>query len=287
MERVQSQGENMKYLSTSQFARLCRTSKDTLLFYDREGLLRPRRVSEKGYRRYGAEQFYEFDMIRMFRDVGISLKDIRSYMREPDPCDLLRHLEEKRRLLRQERMRLLSRQRMLEANMALAREAMHARYDVPELVAMDAERLSVMPVSPEEQATDEGSIALFAALVERFEGRGQAAPTPLGFLLRKEHAAAASHVAEYFFCGASRETGGMSLHVRPAGLYARLYHRGDFESHKAACEKMADAVARQGWEASGHLYGYDMASYIVCPSTREYVTRYCVRVAADSGSDSM
>lgn len=72
-------------------------------------------------------------MIRMFKDVGISLKDIRGYMRAPNPRDRLRHLEEKRRLLQQERMRLLSRQRMLEANMALAHEAMHARYDVPEL----------------------------------------------------------------------------------------------------------------------------------------------------------
>lgn len=269
----------MKYLSSGQFARLCGIKKDTLLFYDRQGLLKPRYVTEKGYRRYGAEQFYEFDMIRMFKDVGISLKDIRGHILEPDPRALLQHLEERRRFLRQERMRLLARQKMLEANMALAHEAMNARYDSLELVEMGQEPLSAMPVTPEEQATDEGWIAIFVGLVERFESRGLTAPMPLGFLMQQEQVAARSYTADCFFCGFSREIGAESLHRRPAGLYARLYHRGHSESHEQAFGKMMDSVARQGWEISGNLYGYDMASYILCPCAEEYVVRYCLQVS--------
>ena len=58
----------MKYLSTGEFASLCRTRKDTLLFYDKEGLLKPRLVSENGYRRYSIGQFYEFDMVAMLKE---------------------------------------------------------------------------------------------------------------------------------------------------------------------------------------------------------------------------
>ena len=58
----------MKYLSTGEFASLCRTRKDTLLFYDKEGLLKPRLVSENGYRRYHIGQFYEFDMVAMLKE---------------------------------------------------------------------------------------------------------------------------------------------------------------------------------------------------------------------------
>ena len=84
----------MKYLSTGEFASLCRTRKDTLLFYDKEGLLKPRLVSENGYRRYSIGQFYEFDMIAMLKETGSSLKEIRAFMQEPDPAGLLAHLEE-------------------------------------------------------------------------------------------------------------------------------------------------------------------------------------------------
>ncbi len=52
----------MKLLTTGQFAKLCGTQKGTLFFYDSEGLLKPKYVSENGYRRYGAEQFFDFDL---------------------------------------------------------------------------------------------------------------------------------------------------------------------------------------------------------------------------------
>ena len=46
-------------LTTGEFASLCSTQKGTLLFYEKEGLLRPKHVSENRYRRYGVEQFFE------------------------------------------------------------------------------------------------------------------------------------------------------------------------------------------------------------------------------------
>lgn len=36
------------FLKTGEFARLCHTTKETLFHYDREGILRPRYVSENG-----------------------------------------------------------------------------------------------------------------------------------------------------------------------------------------------------------------------------------------------
>lgn len=270
----------MKYLSTGQFAKLCGIKKDTLLFYDREGLLVPRHVSEKGYRRYDVGQFYEFDMIRMFKDTGSSLKEIRSFMQEPDPESLLEHLEKKKDLLRRERQRLAAREKLLGANMALAREALHATYGVLELVEMEEERLEVVAISHEEQATEESYISLFAELAGRFEEQGKPAPMPYGFLTEKKNIPLGDYLADYFFCGASRGTREENLCIRPAGCYARLYHRGNAASHADACQRMTDAISRNGWTVSGALFGYDLASYIVSSSTEEYVAKYCVGVTA-------
>ena len=55
--------ETKKLLKVGEFARLCHTTKETLLHYDRKGLLQPRYISENGYRFYSMEQFFDFDMI--------------------------------------------------------------------------------------------------------------------------------------------------------------------------------------------------------------------------------
>lgn len=46
----------MKLLHTGAFAKLCGVRKGTLLFYDKEGGLRPKYISGNGYRRYGMDQ---------------------------------------------------------------------------------------------------------------------------------------------------------------------------------------------------------------------------------------
>ena len=46
-----------KFLTSGEFARLCRTTKETLFHYDREGLLKPKLITGNGYRRYAGSRF--------------------------------------------------------------------------------------------------------------------------------------------------------------------------------------------------------------------------------------
>ena len=73
-----------KMLTSGAFAKLCGTQKGTLLFYDKEGLLKPKHISENGYRRYGIEQFFEFDLRSVLRNTGSSLKKIKKYLHHMD-----------------------------------------------------------------------------------------------------------------------------------------------------------------------------------------------------------
>ena len=67
----------MKLLHTGAFAKLCGVRKGTLLFYDKEGVLRPKYISGNGYRRYGMDQYYEFALLSLLKDTGGSLKEIK------------------------------------------------------------------------------------------------------------------------------------------------------------------------------------------------------------------
>ena len=67
-------------MNTSEFARICRTERRTLHYYDEIGLLKPDHVQENGYREYSAEQVEQMDTIRILQSSGYTLKEIRKIM---------------------------------------------------------------------------------------------------------------------------------------------------------------------------------------------------------------
>lgn len=74
-----------EYMTTGEFASAMGVSKDTLFHYDDIGLFCPEKVSENGYRYYSIYQMETFDTIRMLRDLGIPLKEIRDMLAHRSP----------------------------------------------------------------------------------------------------------------------------------------------------------------------------------------------------------
>lgn len=66
-----------KLLKIGEFAKLCRTTKDTILHYEKKGLLKPIFIDINNYRYYDIYQFFVFDRIKFLQDAGYSLDDIK------------------------------------------------------------------------------------------------------------------------------------------------------------------------------------------------------------------
>ena len=84
------------YFTTGEFAKLTGANKQTLFYYDREGVFKPDTVGENGYRYYSYAQFETFTVISMLRDLGVSLKEIKTHMASPSPDGLIALLTSKR-----------------------------------------------------------------------------------------------------------------------------------------------------------------------------------------------
>lgn len=69
-----------KYLHITEFARLAKTSRKTLQYYDELGLFRPAYVAENGYRCYSLHQLDRLALIAVLRDMGLPLKEIKDYL---------------------------------------------------------------------------------------------------------------------------------------------------------------------------------------------------------------
>ena len=97
-----------KLYKVAEFARLCGLPKDTVLYYDRIGLLRPAKVGSNGYRYYTFDQLFTANLIEGLKLSHMTLDEIRDFMSAPDvdayhaqAARSLDELEQRIRLLQQ------------------------------------------------------------------------------------------------------------------------------------------------------------------------------------------
>lgn len=72
---------NDPLLTAGQFAKLARTTKRTVLWYDTKGILQPSATSESGYRLYHPQQILEFQIILLLRKLSFSLDEIEQHIK--------------------------------------------------------------------------------------------------------------------------------------------------------------------------------------------------------------
>lgn len=65
-------------------AELAGVTPRTLRWYDRKGLLKPRRTTEAGYRLYGPEEVDRLQAILFYKELGLGLEAVREILDAPD-----------------------------------------------------------------------------------------------------------------------------------------------------------------------------------------------------------
>ncbi|MBU1084801.1 MAG: MerR family transcriptional regulator [Candidatus Beckwithbacteria bacterium] len=71
----------MKNLITSgELAKLANTTKRTILFYDKKGVLKPKQINDQNYRFYSQDQILDYQKILLLTTLGISLGEIKKYL---------------------------------------------------------------------------------------------------------------------------------------------------------------------------------------------------------------
>lgn len=91
------QSKEANYFTAGELAAIFSISKQTLLYYDKIGLLSPEFVSENGYRHYSISQYLILEIIVNLRNLNISISNIKEYINARNKNMLIKILEEKER----------------------------------------------------------------------------------------------------------------------------------------------------------------------------------------------
>lgn len=266
-----------KNLSTGEFSRLCKTTKATLFHYEKLGLLKPKNVLGNGYRRYGIEQFFDFDTIAILKETGSSLEEIMQMRDNLDEEKLLKLLEEKKHTLRKERKRLESRETMLGNILDDLREARNLALDRFMVQEMDEEFLKISPVSGDNQENLAESALSYAAYINS-DDDNTALRAPFGIILEESVLSGAPYRELFYFSRSGPST--MEKLCKPSGKYLVVAHRGSFISHLNCLKNIGKWCSEHKYNVCGRIYAYDLANFLRPVAIEDYLIKYIIPVTA-------
>lgn len=91
--------EGGEYYTSGEFAKKANVTIRTIRFYDKQGILKPSKVSESGYRLYTDEDFGRLQKILSLKYLGFSLEEIMAMTINDDADDIVRSLELQKNLI--------------------------------------------------------------------------------------------------------------------------------------------------------------------------------------------
>ncbi len=266
---------NERYITTGEFAKLTGVTKHTLFYYDKIGLFSPEIKKENGYRLYSFEQLEVFDVIQILRELDMPLEEIREYMDHRSPGRLLELFQKERDLIDVQMRRLKEMKHWIEQKERIIQDTLQTETEQIQ-VETEAERYMIQS---QVERTDEREWAeKIGELFFYCDQHGVKSPYSIGY--QQNTAEIKKGVYDHysvFYELLDHKPKGVRYHVRPAGTYLKVYHKGSWKTLQTAYERMMEYVKMQGIRLGEYCYedllldGLTMAdedSYITCITGR-------------------
>ncbi|MGX9135053.1 MerR family transcriptional regulator [Rummeliibacillus sp. JY-2-4R] len=177
--------KNGKYLTTGEFAKLCKVNKQTLFYYDQIGLLSPIWKNEKGYRYYSIHQIDLFFVIDLLKDLGMSLNDIKQYTQNKSPESFLLLMHQEKEEIVKKRKELEMKERMIDAKIALMEEASHL--DFQQITLKQLPEATLYLSRNIENITDEEFVEVISDFINELNISQLDSGYPIGVITKREH----------------------------------------------------------------------------------------------------
>ncbi|SHK85938.1 DNA-binding transcriptional regulator, MerR family [Selenomonas ruminantium] len=268
-----------------EFARMTGVNKRTLHYYDSEGIFQPDSVEPNGYRAYSSRQFYPFYMIRMFRDMGLDLAEIKEYMEGRTPEKFGALLAGQEEWLDQEMAKLKRMKQIVINQRRNLQKARHVQLDTVEEVELPEQRLVVSEKLRQLYLKEdwEGVEQKFAAhMRDVMEGEILTGYT-FGAMVAQEDfmRPGFEQVVSCFYVPTDKAWRNLpkgQRRLRPAGRFAVTYFGGDYMDTTAAYQRLRNYMAEHDLIPAGVSYEESLLEDMSTSNVQEFITRIAVPV---------
>lgn len=264
-------------LSISEFARLCRTTRQTLIYYDKQDILSPNITNEKGYRFYTMDQLYSFFVIGFLKEMGVSLKEIKDYLHSRQKGKYLSLLENSLERVNRDISNLEKLKSKLENRIESTKEAcnMNLKLD-PWLEEYDEEYIIL---SDEVESTSEvilkNALSNFINKVipEYDTGYPSGAYVSKNNLLESDFTKVSNYIVK-----TDEKLPSPRLMIKPKGLYASIVHFGDYYQTPESYVILMDFIKENNLKILGGAFEFEVDYWGTQESPNDFTTILTIQV---------
>ena len=258
-------------LKTAEFAKMCKTTRETLKWYDETGILKPVLRGENGYRYYSLEQVMAFDLISSMKNLGCSLDEIKKLQRSKNIQTYQTTIQNKYAVIEQRIAQITRQLRLIESLDKCITEAVECKENQPELVFLEEEYLYTTPYDSIGGYTSINKHIVDSMSVENV------VPHPNGLIISGD---ALQHqktkIKAFFYVMVPNGT--VPPAVRKAGEYVQLYQHGDIETLHKVLPIMEQFISENHLVINGDILLYDLVTNLLHGSKEDYVSKVLIPV---------
>ncbi|MCB5951208.1 MerR family transcriptional regulator [Enterococcus sp. BWT-B8] len=265
--------EKGNYLSIGEFAKRSGIKRKTLIYYDQIDLLKPRVVHSNGYRYYHYHQLYTVNMIHFFKEIGMSLEEIKEYNKMKAASQISDLIQRQREEARQKQMFYRRMEQMLDLQLQTLEET--EMFEEKKISVKYSDEVPLF-FSSHVKCFYEGARSRFSVSLNDFYqeciAAGYEFPYPSGMLVMSEgkQEIRASETKYYIKIPESAD-------FRPEGNYLTCYSRGVFD-YEEGYRKLLAFAAERNLSLKGNLYVDFIQNELVAPNFDDFILKMMIKV---------
>ena len=259
-------------------AKIHHISKQTLIFYDKKGLLKPSYVDENsGYRYYSIEEFAALDVILFLKFLGLSLEKIKRYLTDRNVEKSIGVLEKQKQVVEKNMAKLKAVRAKINSSLSVYEDYKDwADKKGPFIKKRKAQHALWLDI--EYPYGDEQVDLSLKRLVLFVEQEDYLADYSMGSIIKQEDLLSGSLKYTSTFIIINKAVSNDNYLKLSAGNYATIYHHGPYENIKTSYDKLLHFIKDEGYMLDGDLKEYLIFDVYVVKDKKDFVTEISVKV---------
>jgi len=264
-----------RYYKINEISKLYGIGKDSIRYYEKLGILKPRR-DVNGYRLYNLKEMYKMNMIRDLRSLDFTMEQIKDYLDNQCVSHTLEMLNQEKEYLQKEQKILKLREKRIHERIVDINQSLQVKTD--KIVIKTIEERYCVQMN-EHITRDEEVDFLVKKLEQKHEEkiRDFGNQTIGAFYDMEDVIWGDASVYESIFFVLEMKTKDYDF-ILPKGKYLSYYFRGTYEQNQECCEKVLKYAKENNLENDGKLFEFYHIDNRDTIDEREFLTEIQLRL---------
>ncbi|MBS4171730.1 MerR family transcriptional regulator [Bacillus sp. FJAT-49736] len=266
-----------KYLTTGEFAKLCKVNKQTLFYYDQIGLFSPEYKNEKGYRFYSIRQLELFSVIDLLKELDMSLNDIQQYTQNKSPESFLSIMYQKKEEIVKKRQEIEAKEKIIDTKIALMEEALDL--DFNQITLEQFPEASLYISRNIENITAEEFVEVISDFINELDVLQLDTGYPIGVITKREQILKGEFTNySYLYIEQPNPKEGYPYFKSVKGKFLSGYHIGDEKTIHKTYQRIFSEMERLNLELGDYVFEEYIYDTVVMNHKEHYVTKIMIQI---------